>query len=220
MSEESEPARRPRRLKAKPRPTTDREERTLALRSGILESAIEEFATKGYAGASLRAIAGKTGIELGHLGYHFSTKLELWQAAVAAIFEGFPDIRALPLPNNAAEAATNMSRIVAGYAAFALSHPEHIQIVFSESPAGGERLAWIAENFLNGIVADVSRQLEAAKGFGVLEAVPVNIFFSAMVGVSAINFALPHLRDILAGHEMTIDELLAIASQLFPQVEI
>ncbi|RJF87719.1 TetR/AcrR family transcriptional regulator [Oleomonas cavernae] len=219
MTEKSQPARRPRRLKAKPRPATDREERTLALRSAILESAIEEFATKSYAGASLRAIAAKTGIELGHLGYHFSTKLELWQAAVSAIFESFPDIRSMDPPANAAEAAMNMTRVVAGYASFALSHPEHIQIVFSEAPAGGERLAWIADNFLDGIVADVSRQLEAAQRFGVLAAVPVSIFFSAMVGVSAINFALPHLRDIFSGQAMTIEELLVTLARLIPRPE-
>lgn len=217
MSDQTATPRRPRRLKAKPRPATDREERTLALRSAILESAIEEFATKGYAGASLRAIAAKTGIELGHLGYHFSTKLELWQAAVAAIFEDFPDIENMPLPADAAEALGHVTQIVSGYAAFALSHPEHIQIVFSESPAGGERLTWIAENYLNGIVASITRQLEAAQRLGVLEAVPVGIFFSAMVGVSAINFALPHLRDILAGREMSIEDLQAGLARLLPQ---
>lgn len=181
----------------KPRKGTGREERTQALRQAIVDSAIKEFAAKGYAGASLRMIAGRTGIELGHLGYHFATKLELWQAAAAALFDLMPAPGDLPPATSAAEASANIIRLIGDYASFCVSHPEHIQIVFSESPTGGERLDWLAENYLNTIVAGLGQHLDAAHRFGVLRDIPASIFIAAMVGISAINFALPPLRDIL-----------------------
>ncbi|WP_109901507.1 TetR/AcrR family transcriptional regulator [Zavarzinia aquatilis] len=183
--------------RGRPRKGKGREERTLALRQAIIESAIKEFAAKGYAGASLRMIAGRTGIELGHLGYHFATKLELWQAAAAALFDVMPAPGDLPPATSAAEASANIIRLIGDYASFCVSHPEHIQIVFSESPMGGERLDWLADNYLNAIVAGIALHLDAAHRFGVLREIPASIFIAAMVGISAINFALPPLRDIL-----------------------
>ncbi|MFA5121657.1 TetR/AcrR family transcriptional regulator [Zavarzinia sp.] len=209
---DSPPSRAPaRRLRARPRPATDREERTQALRSAILESAIAEFAAHGYGGASLRAIAARTGIELGHLGYHFSTKLELWQAAVAAIFEAMPSPEAVPLPETAEQAVTSLSTLVRNYADFCVSHPEHIQIVFGESPAGGERLQWLSDNFLNPVVQGFNRHIEAARNLGIAGAVPPSLMIAALVGISAINFALPELRDTLRLDAISTESFAAMA---------
>ncbi|MDD3444234.1 MAG: TetR/AcrR family transcriptional regulator [Zavarzinia sp.] len=179
--------------------TTGREERTQALRQAIVDSAIGEFAAHGYGGASLRSIAARTGIELGHLGYHFSTKLELWQAAVATIFEAMPSVDAVPLPESADEARETITRLISEYSGFCMARPERVQIVFSESAAGGERLEWLAEHHLGRIVDGLNRHVAAAHRFGVLTSVDASIFIAALVGMSAINFGLPKLRDILLG---------------------
>lgn len=195
-----------------------REERTQALRQAIIDSAVKEFAANGYGGASLRVIASRTGIELGHLGYHFATKLELWQATVASLFDAMPDPSDLPPATTAAEARSNILRLITDYAAFCASHPEHIQIVFSESAAGGERLDWVARHYLNDIVAGITRHIDAAQGFGLLTALPGPAFVAALVGMSAINFALPPLRDILLSGGIDLGALEGLVAMLLPPV--
>lgn len=200
----------------RPRATTGRVERTQALRNAIIDSAIKEFAAKGYSGASLRVIAGRTGIELGHLGYHFSTKMELWQAAVAALFDAMPRADAIPRATNAAEASANVGRLIVEYASFCITHPEHIQIVFGESAAGGERLDWVARHYLDDTVAGLTRHIEAAHEFGVITNLPASVFIAAMVGMSAINFALPPLRDILLGGGLDMNTMQTLLGRLLP----
>ncbi|MCW0181196.1 MAG: TetR/AcrR family transcriptional regulator [Zavarzinia sp.] len=199
-----------------PRPMTGRTERTQALRSAIIDSAIKEFAAKGYAGASLRMIAGRTGIELGHLGYHFSTKMDLWQAAVAALFDAMPKAADIPLATTPAEASANVGQLIVDYASFCITHPEHIQIVFGESAAGGERLDWVARHYLDDTVAGLARHIDAAHRFGVLANVPASVFIAAMVGMSAINFALPPLRDILLGGGLDLGMMQTLLGRLLP----
>ncbi|MCF4165099.1 TetR/AcrR family transcriptional regulator [Zavarzinia compransoris] len=186
---------------------TGREERTRALRQAIIESAASEFAAQGYGGASLRSIASRTGIELGHLGYHFSTKMELWQAAVTHIFEAIPKASEIPLAEDEDEARSSIARMAMDYAAYTEAHPEHIHIVFSESAAGGERLDWLADHFLNDVVRGLRGHIERASKLGVLAATDASIVLAALVGVSAINFALPKLRDILLGGGVTLETL-------------
>lgn len=212
----SDPANKPRRRQPR---SAGREERTQALRQAIIDSAIAEFAALGYGGASLRSIAGKTGIELGHLGYHFSTKMELWQAAVASIFDDMPKPGEVPLPQSADEARITVSRLIGDYASFCISHPEHIQIVFSESAAGGERMDWITQHYLNDIVAGFTRHIEAVHRLGVLTAIEPGIFISALVGMSAINFALPPLRDALMGGGISPDALARLLATLIDASE-
>lgn len=186
---------------------TGREERTRALRQAIIESAASEFAAQGYGGASLRSIASRTGIELGHLGYHFSTKMELWQAAVSHIFETIPISADIPLASNADGARASIIKMALDYAAFSQAHPEHIHIVFSEAAAGGERLDWLADKFLNKVVEGLRSHIEHAHNLGVITAANASIVLAALVGISAINFALPKLRDILLGGGVTLDAL-------------
>lgn len=55
----------------------------------IYESAIRAFATKGYAGASMRSLAAEVGIEVGSLYRHFASKEELLFNIVKSAGEDF-----------------------------------------------------------------------------------------------------------------------------------
>jgi AcrR family transcriptional regulator len=77
---------------------------TEAARKGqLIECAIETIATLGYGQASLAQIAQRAGISKGVITYYFSSKEELIQQVVAAIFKGAasfigPRIAAQPTP--------------------------------------------------------------------------------------------------------------------------
>jgi AcrR family transcriptional regulator len=69
-----------RTVRAMPRDATDTRER-------ILEAATQAFAAAGFAGASVRMIAGAAGVNVATLSYHFVDKRGLYAAVVARYFE-------------------------------------------------------------------------------------------------------------------------------------
>lgn len=62
------------------------EEKTELTKERILQAAIQEFGTNGYAASTLNAICGNHGISKGLLYYNFSGKDDLYLACVARCF--------------------------------------------------------------------------------------------------------------------------------------
>ena len=62
------------------------EERTALTKERILQAAIQEFGTNGYAATTLNAICSRHGISKGLLYYNFSGKEELYLACVSRCF--------------------------------------------------------------------------------------------------------------------------------------
>jgi AcrR family transcriptional regulator len=58
----------------------------------ILEAAIEEFAARGYRGASTRQLAESAGVNLGALTYYFGGKPNLYTAALEHVIARIDDV--------------------------------------------------------------------------------------------------------------------------------
>src|SRR3954470_23930671 len=63
-----------------PRPSAD------STREGILAAALDLFSELSFDGATTREIAARAGVTQGLVNYHFSSKDELWRAAVDGLF--------------------------------------------------------------------------------------------------------------------------------------
>jgi AcrR family transcriptional regulator len=61
--------------------------RSIETRERLVEAAIELFGLAGFDGTSTRAIAGKAGVSLAAIPYHFTTKEKLYLAAASSIAE-------------------------------------------------------------------------------------------------------------------------------------
>lgn len=61
------------------------QQRALDTRRKLVEAAIEEFASQGYAGASTRTIATVAGVQHTLLTYHFQGKEGIWREAISTI---------------------------------------------------------------------------------------------------------------------------------------
>src|SRR6266550_3729351 len=85
------------RRSGKPRKRAE-QERSQATRSTILEAALAEFAEKGFAAASIRSIAERTGFQHPLLTYHYRTKDLLWRAVAEDTFARIRDGGASPAP--------------------------------------------------------------------------------------------------------------------------
>src|SRR3984957_10413597 len=62
------------------------QQRSIVTRALILDAAIEEFAERGFEGASIRAIADRLGLQHPLITYHYRSKDILWRAAAEHAF--------------------------------------------------------------------------------------------------------------------------------------
>jgi len=116
-------------------------------RAALLDAAIHEFAAHGFDGASTRAIATRAGVHQPQINYHFASKLDLWRAAVALLFDELEGEAAALMKGVRGRRAT----LEAGIRAFvfhAARRPELNRIMVHESGSPSERLDWLVATYV------------------------------------------------------------------------
>ncbi|RJF89742.1 TetR/AcrR family transcriptional regulator [Oleomonas cavernae] len=201
-------------------PPQSRAEKSAALRARIIDAAKEEFAAKGYDGASVRAIAAAAGIEQGHLGYHFKTKRALWEATVDVVFADFPSsVAGMPLPRTYEDARAVMRLALHSYADYCTVCPEHARMVFNEATSGGERLEWLVERHIRSRVATLEPVFNAARDRGAVPATSFEAFLLSFLAAIAFTYGLRAFPAAVFGPAKTpveevppvpIEELIAL----------
>lgn len=188
----------------------------LDTRSRILQAALEVFSTRGYDAATIREITNRVGVSHGLIKYHFKNKETLWQEAVRFTFERVE--RRLQLTEE--ERATlspkeQTEREIRKAVAYYGQHPEHVRILMHEILADGDRLQWIADNFLKNLVHDaMDRNKEHADAGAFVSADPLHLYY-AISGATKMIFAMaPELRRVLGFDPTTPEAIHAHADLL------
>lgn len=177
------------------------------LRQQLIESALVEFAAKGFDGASTRAIAERVNAHQPQINYHFTSKEALWEAAVEHLFSQLADALEGPLltddlddPSMLGEVAAAMLR---GFVHFAARHPELNRIMVQEATQDSARLRKVVEvhvrPWYEGIVA-LWERLRVAGIAAPIE--PANVHW-VIVGAASIPFVNAPEVKILAGVDST-----------------
>ncbi|MFI5801973.1 TetR/AcrR family transcriptional regulator [Streptomyces sp. NPDC051561] len=102
-----------------------------AMRGHILESALRLFATGGFNGTSLHAIAADAGCSKASLIYHFSTKEAILTELLSPAGEG---VAALAARLDALPADQRVRAAVVGYVDLALRYRREVKILFEDTP--------------------------------------------------------------------------------------
>jgi AcrR family transcriptional regulator len=111
----------------------------VANRARIVRAAIEEFASRGFKGASMDAIAARTHTTRALINYYFGGKEKIYVAVLEHVYaeirqaEGALDLDHLP-PLDA------VRRIVQFTFNYYLEHPGFVRLVVAENQAGGRQL--------------------------------------------------------------------------------
>jgi AcrR family transcriptional regulator len=162
----------------------DEEEGT---RDKILNAALQEFSRHGLSGARIDAIAAESGINKGMIYYYFSSKDDLYVAALEESYRRFRQIESeFQLESLAPVAA--LRRLVSASFDFHAAHPEFIRMVMSENINQGEYIRKIPE--LRAINRSAISVLDRLCQRGVAEGVfradldPVDLHMS----ISALSF--------------------------------
>jgi AcrR family transcriptional regulator len=110
-----------------------------ANRARIVAAAIEEFAARGFKGASMDAIAARTHTTRALINYYFGSKEKLYIAALEQVYSEIRDAEGgLDLDHLAPEAAVR--RIVEFTYTYYVEHEGFVRLVVAENQARGRHL--------------------------------------------------------------------------------
>lgn len=123
-----------------------------ATRAAILQAALQVFAEHGYAGSSTRDIAALAGAHHALIKYYFQNKETLWREAVTFLFvRQAEELSYEPAPGALATAQGRRDQareVLRRWVIYFAKHPEHSRLMMQESVRDGERLHWLADNFV------------------------------------------------------------------------
>ena len=189
-----------------------------ATRKAIFEAAFDEFAEKGRAGASMRAIARRAGCPQSLLHHHFGTKDGLWQEVTGEIVGRWLRIGGKALDDPAPSAAA-VKELLAALWAFWLEDLRATRLNAWRQLEGvnADEIAQSREGYER-----MARFFERAQASGaVRDDVPVAILVltvygaitQACLGAAASDFeGLPFLRDRAA----IVDQLYRVIAPPTP----
>lgn len=135
-----------RRMTTAKKPVQARAEATQAR---IMQVARRHFAERGFDAANTRDIAKDADSSHAMIRYHFGTKDNLWREAVRDMYEnlwreiGISEEGGLNLYTMA-----GFREYIRRYIYYAAKNPEYARIMIGESVRGGERLKWMADEFI------------------------------------------------------------------------
>src|SRR3954447_23033086 len=110
-----------------------------ASRAGILAAALDEFAARGFKGASMDAIAARTHTTRALINYYFGSKEKLYIAVLEQVYAEIREAEA-QLDLDHLEPVAAIRRIVQFTYHYYLEHEGFVRIVVAENQARGRQL--------------------------------------------------------------------------------
>ena len=171
-----------------------------ATRKRILAAALDLFSEISFDGATTREIAARAGVTQPLLNYHFSSKDELWRAAVDGLFAELNEAltsRAQGL--RGVDELTVAKLVVREFIYFSASHPQLHRIITQECKSDGPRMDWLVERHIRPryeqTVALFARLVDA----GHLPDIPAPHLYYILTGAGPTMFVLAPECRRLAG---------------------
>lgn len=141
-----------------------RQQRSLDTRQRILEAAAEEFADRGFEGASTRTVAAKIGIQHPLVTYHFKNKDGLWRAVISAASFNFSQYFREHLAEFQHEDdLARLRRLQEEFVRFAAANPTFHWLMSNEGKRESERLTWLVDERVRTYFDAVAGLIRAAQ---------------------------------------------------------
>src|SRR5580698_3677487 len=142
-------------------------------RERILHAALDVFSERSFDGASTREIALRAGVTQPLLNYHFTTKVELWRAAVDRLFallnstlnDRIDGLRGV-------DEVTTMRLIIREFVYFSAHHPELHRIITGECKTDTTRMDWLVDQHIRPIYDETVARFSRLIELGHIAAVP------------------------------------------------
>lgn len=125
------------------------QQRAIETKQAILESALREFADKGFDGASTREIAERASVNHRLIGHHFGNKELLWKATAKDVFGHYVhQQRERYRGLDGVDQPTLLRLMLREFILFSAKVPQLHRFMMQANEGGKERLAWLIKNHL------------------------------------------------------------------------
>jgi AcrR family transcriptional regulator len=197
-----------------PRPSAD------GTRERILAAALDLFSEVSFDGARTRDIAARAGVTQGSVNYHFSSKDELWRAAVDGLFAELGealDGRAAGL--RGVDALTTAKLLIREFIFFSATHPQLHRIITQECKNDGPRMDWMVERHIRPRYEQTTALFTQLVKGGHVPDIPVEHLYYILTGAGPTMFVLapeclrlsgvdPQAPDVVEAHADAVLSLL------------
>lgn len=160
-------------------------------RAALLDAAIQAFALRGFAGASLSQIAKAAGTDTALIRYYYGSKLGLWQAAVDRIGEAMVSELDQLLTHRDGTATATLKLCICWYLDFSARWPQLSRIMIAESGDDNRRAHYIHEAWLTPLHQWFDHLIRRAKSEGKIVDVSPDALFLMIIYATAYPMALP-----------------------------
>ena len=197
-----------------PRPSAD------VTRERILAAALDLFSELSFEGATTREIAARAGVTQGLLNYHFSSKDDLWRAAVDGLYAELSqalDGRAEGL--RGVDTLTVAKLMIREFIYFSATHPQLHRIITQECKSDGPRMDWMVERHIRPRYEQTTALFTQLVDAGHVPAIPVAHLYYIVTGAGPTMFVLapecrrlsgidPQAPDVIEAHADAVLSLL------------
>jgi TetR/AcrR family transcriptional regulator len=165
--------------------------RAAVTRRTILDAALEEFAEKGFDGASTRLIGSRAHIDHTLITYHFRNKSALWKAVAEDSFKTIEKLWDATLPPD--REYTPAERVRAEFRTFlqfTMEHTAFHHFMLRENQSNSPRLQWLVKRLLHRTMDRVVPQIKEAQAQGqLIDGDPVLLYYM-LVGMTSVLSSL------------------------------
>ena len=169
-----------------------------ATRERILRAALDLFAELSFDGATTREIAARAEVTQPLVNYHFSSKDELWSAAVDKVFADLNDAlttRAAGL--RGVDELTTAKLLIREFVHFSATHPQLHRIITQESKTDGPRMDWLVERHVRPRYEQTVAIFEGLVKAGHIPDFPAAHYYYLLTGAAPTMFVLaPECRRL------------------------
>ena len=171
------------------------------LRQQLLDSALVEFAAKGFDGASTRSIAKRVDAHQPQINYHFASKEALWECAVDHLFgllaAALGDLGPLDEPDDPVVLGQALAEVLRRFVRFAAAHPELNQIMVQEGTEETDRSRWMADRYVRPWYDATERVWGRLRAAGITAPIEPGRVYWVIVGAASIPFVnAPEVRAL------------------------
>ena len=159
-------------------------------KTAILNIAIQEFANKGFDGARQKNIAKAAGITNSLMNYHFDSKEDLWQQAIAQLSEKLKQ-KYIEVQGylKDLEGLAAMKAYTRQFVYFSAAYPEFYKVVFHEMCTQTERADWLVDTILAPLHQVFGgAEINPESGIAEFRGLPVTNLSSIIIGAANVFF--------------------------------
>ncbi len=189
--------------------------RALKTRARLIQSAIEEFAQRGFDGASTREIALRAGMAQSAVPYHFGTKDMLWKAAGDELFGLLRDRLTARLAGlEGVDVVTTARLLLTEFVRFAAAHPELHRFMLQEGTGPSERLEWLVAKHVAPMDSLLQGMLQGIESAGGPSLGPPNHVFYVLIGAVSTPYALAPQVRLTTGQDPCSEEYIQTHTEM------